>query len=274
MCFGILQVAVGAVRFQRSTFIPSHSPVIGCCRRQSRAPARRARASFWCSSEQAGSDTVARLNNWLQDQGILDASTIRVTNSSLGGLGLEAQEALKAGQVAIDVPRHSVIAEACWSDGIEADAACRVQALVYDTFAWGGAGGLEAGDVLLALRLLHELGLGAASNFEPYITSLPRDLSDSPLQWDAEEIDRLLGPMLMAQDALALKRAVDSSFALLNVSFQIMPSAFPTQTFNPRNFEWAVGIIISRSYPASDFIDTVVAGVVRCQVVCHVECGR
>lgn len=254
VCFGILQLTVGTVRFQRSAFVPSHFSFIRSCRRQSRASARHARASVGGSSEQVGSDTVACLNNWLQNQGILDASTIRVSNSSLGGLGLEAQEAFKAGQVAIDVPRHSVIAEACWSDGIEADAACRVQALLYDTFAWGGGGGLEAGDVLLALRLLHELRLGAASNFEPYITALPRDLSDSPLQWDAEEIDRLLGPMLMAQDALALKRAVDSSFALLNVSFQMMPSAFPPQTFTPRNFEWAVGIIISRSCLAPDFV--------------------
>ena len=37
------------------------------------------------------------------------------------------------------------------------------------------------------------------------------------LQWDAEAINGLLGPMLMGQDALALKRAIGSSFALLSV---------------------------------------------------------
>ena len=191
---------------------------------------------------------MACLNSWLQSKGITE-SMVRVAKSSFGGLGLEAKQDLTAGQVAIDVPGPCIISEACWSDGVETEAACRVQALVYDAFSWGGGGGLEVGDVLLALRLLHEKGLGAESDFEPYIASLPRDLSDSPLQWGTEDINGLLGPMLMGQDALALKRAIGSSFALLNASFQMMPSAFPPHIFCSENFEWAVSTIISRSYP-------------------------
>ena len=81
--------------------------------------------------------------------------------SGFGGLGLQAQDNLKAGQVALDVPAHGIISEATWAGSLDADAARTVQAILSDAFGWGGGGGLEVGDILLAIRLLHEQSLGA-----------------------------------------------------------------------------------------------------------------
>jgi len=193
---------------------------------------------------------IQRLNTWLLNRGVLtEDGGVRVARSGFGGLGLQAQEDLHAGQVALDVPAHGIISEAGWAGSLDADAACRVQAIMYDAFGWGGGGGLEVGDILLAIRLLHEQGLGAASEWAPYITALP-PASDSPLYWSAEDL-RLLGPMLMADDAAELKRAIDASFALLRVSFQMMPAVFPQEIFSASNFQWAVATVISRAIPAA-----------------------
>jgi hypothetical protein len=68
----------------------------------------------------------------------------------------------------------------------------------------------------LSVRLLHEKALGDDSAWAPYIAALPADLSDSPVQWSGEEVKTLLHGLLMADDALALRRAIDSTFLLLD----------------------------------------------------------
>ena len=139
------------------------------------------------------------------------------------GLGLRARRDIAVGEVIIDVPGSGIISEAAWSEGMDAEAALRVQSVLYDAWGWGGGGGggLEVGDILLAVRLLHERSLDKASSWAPYVAALPDDLSDSPLQWDEASVSSLLHGVMMAGDALALKRSIDVSFSLLDsVCFQ------------------------------------------------------
>ena len=194
-----------------------------------------------------------KLNGWLRDRGELPAVGGCAVAVGSWGLGLRAREALGAGDVAVEVGAESIISEATWADGMDPEAAQLVQSVVYDAWGWGGRGGvLEAGDVLLAVRLLHERALGAASAFAPYMDALPADVSGAPVQWEPQEIQALLAGMLMADDALALHNSMQEAFALLrSLCFQAMPVAFPPTVFSRAAFCWAIGTVLSRAIPAS-----------------------
>ena len=198
-----------------------------------RAPARRtALHVLKCSAAGAqgrAEDAIERLNAWLRTKEVFpEEGCVEVARVDYG-LGLCAVRELDANAVAVDVPQHAVISEAAWSEGMDEAAAGRVQAMLYDAWGWGGGGGgLEVGDILLAVRLLHEKALGEDSAWAPYIAALPSDLSDSPLQWSSEEVQTLLRGLLMADDASALRRAIDSSFSLLDSTcFQVLRQQIP-----------------------------------------------
>ena len=208
------------------------------------------------TSDGAPCDATAaaeNLNGWLRDRGDLPAAGGCAVAVGSWGLGLRAREALGAGDVAVEIGAESIICEATWADGMDPEAAELVQSVVYDAWGWGGRGGvLEAGDVLLAVRLLHERALGAESAFAPYIDALPADVSGAPVQWEPQEIQALLAGMLMADDALALHNSMQEAFALLrSLCFQAMPVAFPPTMFSRAAFCWAIGTVLSRAIPAS-----------------------
>jgi len=75
---------------------------------------------------------------------------------------------------------------------------------------------------LLAVRLLHEKTRGNTSAWAPYLAALPVDLSDSPVLWTATDVTELLVGVVMGDDALSLRRSIDSSFSLLSsVCFKV-----------------------------------------------------
>jgi hypothetical protein len=176
-----------------------------------------------------GAQDCERLNAWLRKKSVLLGEGCAEVTPVDFGLGLAAVRDVDAHTVVIDVPQHAIICEATWSEGMDDAAAAQIQAMLYDAWGWGGGGGgLEVGDALLSVRLLHEKALGDDSAWAPYIAALPQDLSDSPVQWSGEEVKTLLHGLLMADDALALRRAIDSTFLLLDSTcFKVLNQEFP-----------------------------------------------
>ena len=151
----------------------------------------------------------------------------------------------------MDLPSNCIISGAEWSEGMDAAAAACVQNVVRDAWGWGGRGGLlEAGDILLAIRLLHEKRLGNASEWGPYVAALPNP-SCSPLQWSAGKVSVLLTGLLLADDALALQESIDRALSVLADCFKTLPASFPPSSFSASAWRWAVATVRSRAIPAS-----------------------
>ena len=127
----------------------------------------------------------------------------------------------------------------------------RVQNVVRDALGWGGQGGLlEAGDILLAIRLLHKKSLGDSSEWAPYVAALPNP-SRSPLQWSAGKVSVLLTGLLLADDALVLQGSIDRALSVLADCFKTLPASFPPSSFSASAWRWAVATVRSRAIPAS-----------------------
>lgn len=139
---------------------------------------------------------VAGLNAWLWERGVLVRGGVEVGSCGESGLGLIAIRQIQKGEVVASVPSNVMLQTATALNVPELEKASGlVVGLLNEAWGWGGNGGaLELGDVLLAIRLLHEQRLGNASDLAPWIRMLPAaDSVQTPLMWGEAEVDRLLG---------------------------------------------------------------------------------
>ena len=159
----------------------------------------RRRLALHCSlkTQQVGDATshVAELNTWLWERGVLVRGDVEVGSCGESGMGLIATRKIQQGEVVASVPSHVMLqtGTALHVPELE-EASGLVVGLLNEAWGWGGGGALELGDVLLAIRLLHEQRLGNASDLAPWIRMLPAaDSVQTPLMWGEAEVDRLLG---------------------------------------------------------------------------------
>lgn len=209
---------------------------------------------FGARKGQAGkllSDTAARsaemdgLLRWARDE---DVAMKRLEPSAFGdmGIGLRATGELSSGEVALQVPARAALSVTTGSGSSDQ---CPIRDFV-DQQWWERA----SWDQRLAALLLRERSMGGGSRLDPWLRSLPTDLSFLPLSWtDAElallrcgatraSIDRQreswLGCWPEFRDALVDRATLSERKA----------SRFAGPAPSESDFLWALGIVRSRAF--------------------------
>lgn len=95
------------------------------------------------------------------------------------------------------------------------------------------------------LRLL--LVPSSSSPLQPWLQLLPT-VGDSPLQWDASDVELVRGTVLHEEVESFLSTATHSFEILDNHFFQKHRNTFPKSLFTLENFLWAYHLVVSRSY--------------------------
>jgi hypothetical protein len=178
-------------------FAPAWNPLTTAKLAVSRWTGNDCQRKSACPIRMQGSDAHAKvraLNAWLQARGVLSTGAVEVGRCGASGLGLVATRTIEKGEVVAMVPRDVMLQTATAIDIPELQpAAGLVVGLLNEAWGWGGGGSLELGDVLLAVRLMHERSLGDMSDMAPWISALPAaDDMQVPLLWGREEVGRLL----------------------------------------------------------------------------------
>lgn len=223
-----------------SFLVPAPTIASAC----SSQPAMAAAASTSSTETQDRAAVVPQLLEWCNKNGIKDASKITIGPVSQAGmgLGLVATAPIKQGETLATVPLTLCLS----MDSVRASPLGKV------------IGGFEPvlGDAsLIALQLLYEAHMGPKSKYAVYIESLPRpgqDGFDHPLFWStaeqavlAKSSTRNLGKTLI--DAVAEDYGwIQSALARGDIS------GLQADSFDLSDFEWAVAVVLSRSFFAEN----------------------
>ena len=174
------------------------------------------------------------LKNWLSSK---DVSTATTTGGVVDGFGnsLVAARDVEAGERLLAVPRRLHLAAS------SSPVASRFEAL-------------EDESSLLALRLLHEVGRGEASEWAPYLAILPTAAElNVPLLWSEEERARLLAGSHLQGIVDQLSGELGEQWQALDAStFAADRDTFPADAFSRERFLWAHAICLSRALPFGD----------------------
>jgi hypothetical protein len=176
---------------------------------------------------------TAALLSWARTRGI---RTPLLTPASFGGLrGMAAASDIAAGAAAASVPHAAVLETTSVSRVCPHAGVCPPRA--WAALPWWGR---------LALLLLRESSLGAASAFAPYVAVLPRAF-DTPLHWSAPQRAALAAPRLAAR--VEAQRAELSAVhaALAAAAAADEPSCLAASVSLER-FTWATEAVRSRTF--------------------------
>lgn len=185
----------------------------------------------------------AGLDAWFEEQGVRTAC-------SMSPAGLVALKDLKSGE------------EAC---SVKVEQACLTAASARAAF--GGSADTVDPETAIALQLLLEKSKGASSAWAPWLAALPeRDALDLPYFWPEADLQLLEGTSVL--DAVEENQdAFREEFEQL--SSQGWDAKLPASVFTLENYEWAVGIVSSRSvfdekfpgeYILAPFVDAAFTG--------------
>lgn len=171
-------------------------------------------AGLQCSSAQG-------LDTWLGNKDVRSAC-------SISSAGLVALKDLKAGE------------EAC---SIKVDQTCLTAATARAAF--GNIADTVDPETAIALQILLEKSKGASSAWAPWLDTLPeRDALDLPYFWSQADQQLLEGTSVL--DAIEENQdAFKEEFEQLKE--QGWDAKIPASMFTLENYEWAVGIVSSRS---------------------------
>ncbi|KAG0480142.1 hypothetical protein HPP92_011000 [Vanilla planifolia] len=100
--------------------------------------------------------------------------------------------------------------------------------------------------VAVALFLLREKALGAASSWRPYFDILPLE-TDSPIFWSDEELSLIQGTQLL-KTTLGVKEHIQCEFTKLEDEVLLPNKHLFTSTITAADFLWAYGILRSRTF--------------------------
>jgi hypothetical protein len=168
--------------------------------------------------------------------------------ATFGGLrGLAAASDVAAGAAAASVPHSAVIETTSLSSSCPHAGVCPPKA--WAALPWWGR---------LALLLLREDRLGAASAFAPYMAALPRRF-DTPLHWSDAQLARLRSPRLAARVAAQRAELAAVHAAMTREAVAAEPACLAARDISLESFTWATEAVRSRTfagpYEGSDAAD-------------------
>ena len=171
-----------------------------------------------------------------------------LTPASFGGLrGMAAASDVAAGAAAASVPHSAVIETTSLSSSCPHAGVCPPKA--WAALPWWGR---------LALLLLREDRLGAASAFAPYMAALPRRF-DTPLHWSDAQLARLRSPRLVARVAAQRVELAAVHAAMTREAAAAEPACLAARDISLDSFTWASEAVRSRTfagpYEGSDAAD-------------------
>lgn len=145
------------------------------------------------------------------------------------GLGLVAERDMLKNEVVVEIPKK------LWINT--------------DTVAASGMGPVTLGLkpwVSIALFLLREKAMGAASSWRPYLDILPPE-TDSPIFWSEEELSQIRGTQLLST-TFGVKEYVQSEFTKVEDEVILPNKHLFSETITAADFLWAFGILRSRVF--------------------------
>jgi len=183
---------------------------------------------------------TADLARWLSrgDRPAMVSSKIEQDYFPGMGFGFKAGEKVEANETLMEVPPSAFLSLKTATEG-------PLKPVVLDLFESNCSA-----NAILAVHLLHERGLGAASNYSEYVASLPRAF-DLPLVWTNEELGELNGTQLLTK-VIQQRRAVELEYQerVLPVlqrlrHASLLGEAFPTDL---ASYLWAQCCVLSRAF--------------------------
>ncbi|KAG0482665.1 hypothetical protein HPP92_010749 [Vanilla planifolia] len=174
--------------------------------------------------------TVAEFWKWLGERGGFPKPNPPVRPAFVSeGLGLVAER---------DMLRNEVVTEVTKKLWIDTDtvAASDIGPVTIGVKPW----------VAVALFLLREKALGAASSWRPYVDILPLE-TDSPIFWSEEELSQIQGTQLL-KTTLGVKEHIQCEFTKLEDEVLLPNKHLFTSTITAADFLWAYGILRSRTF--------------------------
>jgi hypothetical protein len=160
---------------------------------------------------------------------------------------MAAASDVAAGAAAASVPHSAVIETTSLSSSCPHAGVCPPKA--WAALPWWGR---------LALLLLREDRLGAASAFAPYMAALPRRF-DTPLHWSDAQLSRLRSPRLAARVAAQRAELAAVHAAMTREAAAAEPACLAARDISLESFTWATEAVRSRTfagpYEGSDAAD-------------------
>jgi hypothetical protein len=176
---------------------------------------------------------TAALMSWARSNGI---RAPLLTPASFGGLrGMAAVGDISAGSAVASVPHAAVLETTSVSRVCPHRGVCPPRA--WAALPWWGR---------LAMLLLRESQLGAASSFAPYMAVLPRAF-DTPLHWSAPQRDALAAPRLAARVEAQRRELREAHAAMAAVAAADEPASLAASVSLER-FTWATEAVRSRTF--------------------------
>ncbi|PKU74769.1 fructose-bisphosphate aldolase-lysine N-methyltransferase, chloroplastic isoform X4 [Dendrobium catenatum] len=173
---------------------------------------------------------IADFWRWLRERGTLTQPPPPVRPAVVPeGLGLVAERDMLRNEVVVEVPKKLWI-------NTNTVAASEIGPVTLGLKPW----------VAIALFLLREKAMGAASLWRPYLDILPPE-TDSPIFWSEEELSQMRGTQLL-NTTFGVKEYVQNEFTKVEDEVILPNKHLFQKTINSSDFLWAFGILRSRAF--------------------------
>ena len=174
-------------------------------------------------------ERIQTLVGWCVERGARGSGlTVAIEGANEGGRGLEATRDVAAGECVLATPLTLGIVDD--EDGHPESA----RGVMRDA-PWG---------VRLACRVLQETKLGEASEYAPYVATLPNRVATSPIHYDAQTIAEVQYPPAMSE----IREMQDACRSWHEKLREKAPEALGDAFFDYEAFANAVGVVHSRTY--------------------------
>ncbi|KAK7022172.1 SET domain-containing protein [Favolaschia claudopus] len=187
-----------------------------------------------------GSNAVANLLSWCSERGFWIDERLRVTTGPCGVAVVSKDVTIPSDSILVRIPRGSVLSVK----------SCSISDLIPPHPYGRGA------QLSLALALSAELAIGSASQFFPYLQSLPPDVPGMPLFWrgGAGPMEWLNGTeawkmMSAPTEGTSLLAEIDQYFH--QIALPVFTKVFESQSGNVpslQDFHRAYALVSSRSF--------------------------